>query len=179
MTARAAGLACAAALVSLGQPAAADGPALALLTLDGVTLTLTESAPPAIGDGEVTLSFAQMHLGFPLPPHLSLTLQSNAPGALFSEAAETSVARITLNGAAGDGTGTALGHETYIWFEPTEAILRPADAADRAIEGDTGGGAAGGMEGGDLMIETQAIARTALGRFRTLPVLIDLRQSSP
>jgi hypothetical protein len=178
VTARAAGLACAAALVSLGQPAAADGPALALLTLDGVTLTLTESAPPAIGDGEVTLSFAQMHLGFPLPPRLSLTLRSTAPGALFSEAAETSLARITLNGA-GDGTGTALGHETYIWFEPAEAVLRPADTADRAPEGGTGGSTGGGMEGGALMIETQAIARTALGRFRTLPVRIDLRQSSP
>ncbi|QXT38773.1 hypothetical protein [Gymnodinialimonas ceratoperidinii] len=164
MTARAAGVACAAALLSLGQPAMADGPALALLTLEGVTLTLTESAPPEIGARDVTLSFAQMHLGFPLPPRLSLTLSSSTPEAPFAEGAETSVMGITLNGAPGDGTGTVLGHETYLWFEPEDAVLRPVEGAG---------------SGGSVVIETHAIARRALGQFRSLPVVIEVRRSSP
>lgn len=62
-------------------PAMADGPALAHLTIEGRTLTLTadESLPaPQMlrrGEDRLDLHFAQLHLGFPLPPHLSVSLQ--------------------------------------------------------------------------------------------------------
>jgi hypothetical protein len=66
----------------LAAPAAhADGPALAHVTLDGRTLTLTAQntpfQPPMIRvDGPVLeLTFADLHLGFPLPPVLELTLR--------------------------------------------------------------------------------------------------------
>jgi len=58
----------------------ADGPALAHVTLDGQTLTLTAQnapfQPPMIRpEGRALhLTFADLHLGFPLPPTLALSL---------------------------------------------------------------------------------------------------------
>lgn len=82
--------------------AIADGPALAHVTLHGRTLTLTaQNAPfqPAMirANGDtLLLTFADLHLGFPLPPTLDVSLllgpdgwsvtgvRLDAEGAVFS-----------------------------------------------------------------------------------------------
>ncbi|WP_224814492.1 hypothetical protein [Hasllibacter sp. MH4015] len=67
-------------------PAQADGPALAHLTIDGRTLTLSAdndaSAHPMIHQDGTTLSlrFAQLHLGFPMPPILTIRLIEDDAG---------------------------------------------------------------------------------------------------
>ena len=76
----------AAALVLATSPALADGPALAHLTLDGRTITLTAdpavTAPRMIRQTGNTLHlrFAQLHLGFPTPPMLNITLTHGESG---------------------------------------------------------------------------------------------------
>ena len=61
--------------------AAADGPALADLTIGADTITLTAdatvTAPQMLrrGADRLDLHFAQLHLGFPLPPQLTVSLQ--------------------------------------------------------------------------------------------------------
>ena len=64
-------------------PACADCPSLSHLTIEGQTITLTARTPPAALDRDnpaaLHLHFAQMHLGFPLPPFLSISLEPNGP----------------------------------------------------------------------------------------------------
>ncbi len=70
-------------------PVMADGPALAHLTIHDRTITLTAVETPPTTNGLLTLSFAQHHLGFPLPPRLSVTLQDqNGTWALSAFALE-------------------------------------------------------------------------------------------
>ncbi len=57
----------------------ADGPALAHLTLEGRTITLTADSQvnnPQAEGGSLYLHFAQRHLGFPLPPMLTVDLRN-------------------------------------------------------------------------------------------------------
>ncbi|MBY4891599.1 hypothetical protein KUL25_02335 [Rhodobacteraceae bacterium N5(2021)] len=140
-----AALACA-LLPLFALPARADGPALAHLTLAGTTITLTEVVP--IQGGAMT--FAQMHLGFPLPPLLRVVLGD-----------EGTVHSISLNGSGdgSNGTGTALGPETFFWVEPQSA----------RVTGDTQ----------SLRIEAEALSRTALGQFTALPLWIEIQLTSP
>lgn len=75
-----------ACLLLCAAPAAADGPALAFVTLEGRTLTLTaQNAPfqvPMIRyeDQTLHLTFADLHLGFPLPPLLDVSLRQDTEG---------------------------------------------------------------------------------------------------
>ncbi|ABD54720.1 hypothetical protein [Jannaschia sp. CCS1] len=143
-----AALACALCLAPL--PATADGPALAHLTVAGTTIALTEVAPIEPGQ---PMSFAQMHLGFPLPPILHLTLMTT-DGAM-------EVRHLSLNTATGtsDGTGTPLGPETFLWFPLQNALITEAPQ--------------------QLRIEADALSRTPLGQVATRPVLIEIQFTSP
>lgn len=143
-----AALAC--ALLWTALPASADGPALAHLTVAGTTMTLTELAPVERGQ---PMSFAQMHLGFPLPPVLHVSV-SETDGA-------TQVQHISLNTLSGtsDGMGTPLGPETFLWFPPENTI---ATATEQEVR-----------------IEADALSRTPLGQFSVRPVLIEIQLTSP
>lgn len=59
--------------------ASADGPPLAHLTLEGRTIVLTGEGAPDLSapDGIVSLQFAQRHLGFPMPPVLTVSLTAD------------------------------------------------------------------------------------------------------
>lgn len=60
---------------ALALPAYADGPALAHVTLHERTITLTAEGAMVTWDApRLHLHFAQLHLGFPIPPDLRLTL---------------------------------------------------------------------------------------------------------
>jgi len=75
------GAACFAAAIGLALPAWADGPALAFVTVEGRTVTLTaEGAMVAWVEDAVHLHFAQLHLGFPVPPELRLVLADGDSG---------------------------------------------------------------------------------------------------
>lgn len=76
------------ATAPMAAPVAADGPALAHLTVGHVTLTLTAQGGAT---RDVPMIFAQRHLGFALPPVLEV--------ALGTEDAETPAhLRLTGNG---------------------------------------------------------------------------------
>ncbi|MEJ6388240.1 hypothetical protein [Gymnodinialimonas ulvae] len=117
----------AAALALLPAPVAADGPALAHLTVGAQTVTLTADdslpAPRMLRrDGDVMhLHFAQLHLGFPLPPQLTLSLQQTENTWTLTSftlersdaqpplAVGTETLRLTQNGAAGPETFVITG----------------------------------------------------------------------
>ncbi|GAB5446566.1 hypothetical protein [Gymnodinialimonas sp.] len=141
-----AALACALLLPSL--PAWADGPALAHLTMAGTTITLTEVTPQAT---DAPMTFAQMHLGFPLPPVLHVLLHPDGD----------SVQSISVNGADGvsNGTGTPLGPDVFFWFEPARAQIIG--------------------EAPEWQIDAQALSRTPLGQISPLPVRIEIQLTSP
>lgn len=141
-------LVCASLCLSL--PVAADGPALAHLTLAGTTITLTQTAPLEPG---TAMSFAQMHLGFPLPPVLHLHLVTTDGQAV--------VRHLSLNTAQGtsDGTGTPLGPGTYLWVPLQSTSV-------------TGGAPT-------IRIEADVLSRTPFGQFSTQPMLIELQLTSP
>ena len=69
----------AALLLVVSSPALADGPALAHLTINERTITLTaETTHPPLDDETATqldLRFSQLHLGFPMPPILNVALE--------------------------------------------------------------------------------------------------------
>ena len=128
---------------------AADGPALAHLTLGETTITLTD-----VGRGQAGQTFAQMHLGFPMPPVLHLMRVTQPDGTMTLEV-------LRLNGTTGgsNGAGTHLGAETFLLLAPHDAVVT-GDA-------DT------------FRIEATALGRTPLGQFTPLPVRIDVQMTSP
>lgn len=76
----------AAAIALLAAPALAQGTGEAALTLDGRTMFLSadnaSSARPMIRceTRRLSLTFAQLHLRFPMPPFLDVTLVEGAEG---------------------------------------------------------------------------------------------------
>lgn len=130
-------------------PAVADGPALAHLTIDGTTITLTH-----VDAAQSDLTFAQMHLGFPLPPILHLLLAATPDGPM-------AVQTIRLNGTIGgsNGAGTHLGPETFLLFEPHRATV-------------TGNAEA-------FVVDIPALSRAPLGQFAPLLIQINVQMTSP
>ena len=137
--------------LSLSTPALADGPALAHLTMGGTTLTLT--ATTDLPEDARTMTFAQMHLGFPLPPVLTITLDD---GPVLQGVSLNA----TSEGASSTGAGTPLGPEARLLFEMDQAHVETPDATR-------------------LRITAPLWVRSPLGQFRSTEVLIEIDRTSP
>ncbi len=138
----------------LAHPAHADGPALAFITMQGRTLTLTAQnapfAPPMIvQDGAaVHLAFADLHLRFPLPPFLDVTLTEHVDG----------------------------------WRVTSLHFSRPEDLATPILTPETAQVIeASGNDINDLhfVIEVDALAQTAPTGTAIIPVRIEITLTSP
>ncbi len=126
------------ALVFFPGPAMADGPALAHVTLDDRTVTLTAVADPQTPDAccerDRILTFAQMHLGFPLPPLLTVTFASRNDIPALEDGAVLFVREIQLQADASDWDDTARpGTQLPLFFDPARSELTVLSGAGRAL----------------------------------------------